>query len=372
MEAMQNLLERRSIRKYKDTQVPDDLLDQVLEAGLYAPSGMNRQNVIMVAVRDKETRDQLMRMNAAVMGREGDPFYGAPCVIVVLGDPENYPVVENGSLVLGNLMNAAHALGLGSCWIHRAWQTFETEEGNDDVTGGEIKFGFDDTNLYFYLEMNDKVHFAVPDPNWWNNDGIQFSLATIANPGGSRQERGTLMYSESGEVFRSNADFQAKIKREEGKTIYEVAYPWSINFGGIVPKSLLANVSHNNNFGGVGGEYHNCAYSITPGIVIGGKNAYKSNPLVLWTPFAGIEYGIISPITMDYGTTRLHEVNLRNTSKESQMVDISIPELNYNKTVTLNAGEKQQIQIPFTIKDDADLYINTTLQVGGEKMNQEN
>lgn len=249
---------------------------------------------------------------------------------------------------------------------------FETEEGNDDVTGGEIKFGFDDTNLYFYLEMNDKVHFAVPDPNWWNNDGIQFSLATIANPGGSRQERGTLMYSESGEVFRSNADFQAKIKREEGKTIYEVAYPWSINFGGIVPKSLLANVSHNNNFGGVGGEYHNCAYSITPGIVIGGKNAYKSNPLVLWTPFAGIEYGIISPITMDYGTTRLHEVNLRNTSKESQMVDISIPELNYNKTVTLNAGEKQQIQIPFTIKDDADLYINTTLQVGGEKMNQEN
>ncbi len=129
MEAMKNLLERRSIRKYKDTQVPDDLLDQVLEAGLYAPTGMNRQNVIMVAVRDKETRDQLMRMNAAVMGSQNDPFYGAPCVIVVLGDAENYPVVENGSLVLGNLMNAAHAAGLGSCWIHRAWQMFETEEG---------------------------------------------------------------------------------------------------------------------------------------------------------------------------------------------------------------------------------------------------
>lgn len=129
MEAMKNLLERRSIRKYKDTQVPDDLLDQVLEAGLYAPSGMNRQNVIMVAVRDKETRDQLMRMNAAVMGSQNDPFYGAPCVIVVLGDGENYSPTENGSLVLGNLMNAAHAVGLGSCWIHRAWQMFETEEG---------------------------------------------------------------------------------------------------------------------------------------------------------------------------------------------------------------------------------------------------
>jgi nitroreductase len=129
MEATKNLLERRSIRKYKETQVPDELLDQVLEAGLYAPTGMNRQNVIMVAVRDKETRDQLMRMNAAVMGSQNDPFYGAPCVIVVLGDPENYPVVENGSLVLGNLMNAAHAVGLGSCWIHRAKQMFETDEG---------------------------------------------------------------------------------------------------------------------------------------------------------------------------------------------------------------------------------------------------
>ena len=129
MEAMKNLLERRSVRKYEAKQVPDDLLDKILEAGLYAPTGMNTQNIYMVAVRDKETRDQLMRLNAAVMGRDGDPFYGAPCVIVVLGDAEGYPVVENGSLVLGNLMNAAHAVGLGSCWIHRAKQTFETDEG---------------------------------------------------------------------------------------------------------------------------------------------------------------------------------------------------------------------------------------------------
>ena len=129
MDAMYNLLNRRSVRKYTDRQVPDELLDRVLEAGLYAPSGMNTQNIYMVAVRDKETRDRLMRMNAAVMNREGDPFYGAPCVIVVLGDESAYLAVENGSLVLGNLMNAAHAVGLGSCWIHRAKQTFETEEG---------------------------------------------------------------------------------------------------------------------------------------------------------------------------------------------------------------------------------------------------
>ena len=139
MEAMQNLLERRSIRRYKDTQVPEELLDKVLEAGLYAPTGMNRQNIVMVAVRDKETRDQMMKMNTAVMGSQNDPFYGAPCVIVVLGDPEIYPVVENGSLVLGNLMNAAHALGLGSCWIHRAKQTFESEEGKELLRAWGLK-----------------------------------------------------------------------------------------------------------------------------------------------------------------------------------------------------------------------------------------
>ena len=111
---------RRSVRKYRPEQVPDALLDAVLEAGLYAPSAMNNQKPVMVAVRDKATRDQLSRMNAAVMGTDRDPFYGAPCVIVVLADP-GYPTwVEDGSLVLGNLLNAAHAEHLGSCWINRA------------------------------------------------------------------------------------------------------------------------------------------------------------------------------------------------------------------------------------------------------------
>jgi nitroreductase len=129
MEAMQNLLERRSVRKYSSQQVPQELLDQVLEAGVYAPSGMNSQVSVMVAVTDKETRDVLSRMNAEVMGATNDPFYGAPCVIVVLADPERYTWVEDASLVMGNLMNAAHAVGLGSCWIHRARQMFDSEEG---------------------------------------------------------------------------------------------------------------------------------------------------------------------------------------------------------------------------------------------------
>lgn len=128
MEAMKNLLTRRSCRNYTEEQVPDDLLDAVLEAGTFAASGMNRQGTYLVAVRDKETRDLLSKINAGIMDSQNDPFYGAPCVIVVLAAPDP-TYLEDGSLVIGNLMNAAHALGLGSCWIHRAKQTFELPEG---------------------------------------------------------------------------------------------------------------------------------------------------------------------------------------------------------------------------------------------------
>ena len=126
---LENLKNRRSIRKYKPEQIADAELDAILEAGLYAASGMNTQNSIMVAVRDKETRDQLSRMNAEVMGTDKDPFYGAPCVVVVLVEPERYTAVEDGALVMGNLMQAAYDIGVGSCWIHRARQMFESEEG---------------------------------------------------------------------------------------------------------------------------------------------------------------------------------------------------------------------------------------------------
>ncbi len=131
-EAMNNLLERRSIRSYLPDRVPDDLLDQVLEAGLYAPSGMNTQGCVLVAVRDGETISKMSRLNAKVMNADRDPFYGAPCVIVVLGNPDLYSWwAEDGSLVLGNLMNAAHALGLGSCWINRAREVFDSPEGKE-------------------------------------------------------------------------------------------------------------------------------------------------------------------------------------------------------------------------------------------------
>ena len=128
-ETLKTLTERRSCRSYKPDPVPAEVLDQILEAGTYAATGMGKQSPIMIAVTDKETRDRLSRMNAAVMGATTDPFYGAPELIVVLANRAVPTHVYDGSLVMGNLMNAAHALGIASCWIHRAKEEFDSEEG---------------------------------------------------------------------------------------------------------------------------------------------------------------------------------------------------------------------------------------------------
>ncbi len=127
-EIIKAMKERRSIRRFKPDMPDKAALDQIIEAGLYAASGMGRQGAIIVAVTNKEMRDRLARDNAAVMGREGDPFYGAPAILIVLADKRVPTSIYDGSLVMGNLMLAAHALGLGSIWIHRAKQEFETPE----------------------------------------------------------------------------------------------------------------------------------------------------------------------------------------------------------------------------------------------------
>lgn len=129
-QVIQAMKERRSIRKFKPDMVPKEAIDQIIEAGLYAASGMGQQSVITVAVTNRELRDKLSACNAKIMGmpEETDPFYGAPVVLIVLGDKSRSTCVYDGSLVMGNLMLAAHTLGIGSCWIHRAKEEFETEE----------------------------------------------------------------------------------------------------------------------------------------------------------------------------------------------------------------------------------------------------
>ncbi len=132
-ETMKTLIERRSCKKYLSTPVEKELVELVIKAGTYAPTGRNRQPVKILAITDAKIRDDLRKMNAQIMGADekADPFYGAPVVLVVLADPTVSTYLYDGSLVMGNMMNAAHALGLGSCWIHRAKEEFATPYGKE-------------------------------------------------------------------------------------------------------------------------------------------------------------------------------------------------------------------------------------------------
>lgn len=128
-EVINNMKTRRSIRKYKPDMIPEDVLNRITEAGTYAATGMGKQSPIIIAVTNKEIRDKFSKMNAEIMGVDSDPFYGAPVVLIVLADKARPTYVYDGSLVMGNLMLAAHAEGIGSCWIHRAKEEFESAEG---------------------------------------------------------------------------------------------------------------------------------------------------------------------------------------------------------------------------------------------------
>lgn len=128
-ETLQTLKNRRSVRSYLPEQIKAEELQQILEAGIYAPTGMGAQSPIIVVVQDKETIAYLSKLNAAVMGSTSDPFYGAPTVVVVLADRSRGTCVEDGSLVIGNMLNSAASLGVGSCWIHRAKEVFDSPEG---------------------------------------------------------------------------------------------------------------------------------------------------------------------------------------------------------------------------------------------------
>lgn len=125
--------ERRSYRKFKEEMPKKENLEQIIEAGLYAANGMGKQATVTIAVTNKEVRDKLAAVNCKIGGwPEGfDPFYGAPAVLIVLGDKNCLTHVYDGSLVIGNMLLAAHSLGLGSIWIHRAKEEFEMDEWKD-------------------------------------------------------------------------------------------------------------------------------------------------------------------------------------------------------------------------------------------------
>lgn len=130
-DVLDQIKSRRSVRKYKAEMPSKEVIEKIIEAGTYTATGMNRQSPIIIAVTNKEIRDRLSAANCKIGGwNEGfDPFYGAPAILIVLANKEMPTYIYDGSMVMGNLMLAAHAEGLGSCWIHRAKEEFESEEG---------------------------------------------------------------------------------------------------------------------------------------------------------------------------------------------------------------------------------------------------
>ena len=131
-EALDVIYGRRSIRRYKITQIEDSDLDAVLKAGMYAPTGKGTQEPVIVVVQDEDTRNRVSKLNASINGNQSDPYYGAPTIIIVFASEDAYGrdiSIMDCSAVMTNMLNAAYACGLGSCWINRPMAMFKTVEG---------------------------------------------------------------------------------------------------------------------------------------------------------------------------------------------------------------------------------------------------
>ena len=169
-QTIKTLTERRSVRKFTDKPISKEDIELILKAGVYAPTGRNTRDTLFLVVTQKELISKLSKMNAAVMGSENDPFYGAPAVIVVFADRNRTTTVEDGSCAMANLMNAAFSLGIDSCWIHRAREVFESEEGReiarslgipDEYIGiGNCILGYRDCELPTPVERTQPIIFV--------------------------------------------------------------------------------------------------------------------------------------------------------------------------------------------------------------------
>jgi len=154
---IKDLIQRRSCKKFRNEMPPLELVETIMDAGTYAPNGMSRQSPIIICITNKEVRQTLSRLNARVLGTKLDPFYNAPIILAVLANKNINTCVEDGSLCIGNMLNAAHALGLGACWIHRAKEVFKMEEGakiledlhiEDEYVGiGHVALGYWDMEI---------------------------------------------------------------------------------------------------------------------------------------------------------------------------------------------------------------------------------
>ena len=173
-ETIENLKTRRSIRKFKDEQISDEDLNTILEAGTYAPTGRGAQSPKIVVIQNEDTIKELSAWNRSFfpteMPEDMDPFYGGKTLLIVLADSELPTYVEDGASVLAVLVNAAHAVGVGSCWIHRARDEFASPEGkkllkewgiDEKYEGiGHVVLGYPDMESEAAPRKEDYIHFV--------------------------------------------------------------------------------------------------------------------------------------------------------------------------------------------------------------------
>ena len=152
------LCERRSIRKFKPDQIPSDVLNEILKCGTFAPSGKNMQSAKIVVIRNKKLISEIAKVNGSFVNKPGlNPFYDAPTLIIVFANKNISTYIEDGSAVISNIINGAFSLGVDSCWVHRAYETFQTEFGkslmkkwglSDEYVGiGNVVLGYRDMIL---------------------------------------------------------------------------------------------------------------------------------------------------------------------------------------------------------------------------------
>ena len=128
-EVLNTIKKRRSIRAYKPDAVDEEALNAVLEAGTFAPTGGGKQSPTIIAITTTKYRQEIQKLNADIMGTDSDPYYGAPVIVLVLADGNVSTFVEDGSCVLENMMLAADSLGLGTVWVHREREIFDSARG---------------------------------------------------------------------------------------------------------------------------------------------------------------------------------------------------------------------------------------------------
>ncbi len=156
------IFSRRSTRSYKPDMLPKELIDRIMTAGTYAATGMNHQSPVILAVTNKEVRDRLSAMNAKIMEKEDDPFYGAPVVLIVLADKDMPTYLYDGTLVIGNMMLAAEELGVASCWVHRAKEEFESEEGKEILKSASIEGNYEGIGHLILGYADEEPEAAAP------------------------------------------------------------------------------------------------------------------------------------------------------------------------------------------------------------------